>query len=74
MFDGYHPAKIKDELALSDYLYVCAIPERYKRGLEKPIPPEIADRVFYLPQDGLGIWDWSERVYDFVADGKGGIE
>jgi len=30
VFDGYHPAKIKDELVLTDYLYACIVPEQYK--------------------------------------------
>ena len=28
--DGYHPAKIKDELILSDFLFCCIIPSDYK--------------------------------------------
>jgi len=66
VFDGYHPAKIKDELTLSDCLYACIIPEQYKNEIESIISPVIIEKIYYLPQDGLGIWDWSERVYDFV--------
>ena len=66
VFDGYHPAKVKNELVLSDYLYACIVPEQYRSELENLIQPEIADRVYCLPQDGLGIWDWSEKVYEFV--------
>jgi hypothetical protein len=66
VFDGYHPAKVKNELVLSDYLYACIVPELYQNELEALIQPEIVDRVYYLPQDGLGIWDWSEKVYEFV--------
>ena len=66
VFDGNHPAKVKNELILSDYLYACIVPEQYQNELENLIQPEIANRVYYLPQDGLGIWDWSEKVYEFV--------
>jgi len=66
VFDGYHPAKIKDELILSDYLYACIIPEQYKSEFENLIQPEIADKICYIPQNGLGLWDWSEKVYDFI--------
>ena len=66
IFDGYHPAKVKNELVLSDYLYACIVPEQYQNELEALIQPEIVDRVYYLPQDDLGIWDWSEKVYEFV--------
>jgi len=66
VFDGNHPAKVKNELVLSDYLYVCIVPENYRNEFEKLILPEIADKIYYLPQDGLGIWDWSKKVYEFV--------
>ena len=64
--DGYHPIKVKDEIVLSDYLHSCIVPEQYKTDLEHLILPEIAERVHYLSQDGLGIWDWSEKVYNYV--------
>ena len=67
VFDGYHPAKIKDELELSDNLYACIVPEQYRSELMNHVKSEIANRVFYLPQDGLGVWDWAEKVYDFVV-------
>ena len=66
-FDGYHPAKIKDELKLADYLYACVIPEQYRSMFESLIKSDIAGKVFYLPQDNLGKLDWAERVYDFVC-------
>jgi len=66
VFDGYHPAKIKDELVLSDYMYACIIPEHYRNEIKELIQPEIADKVYYFPQNGLGLWDWSEKVYEFV--------
>ena len=66
VFDGYHPAKIKDELVLSDYLYACIVPEHYKSEPEKLINPQIAGKVYYIPQNGLGLWDWAEKVCQFV--------
>lgn len=65
-FDGSHPAKIKDELVLSDYLYACIAPEQHKSELGVIAQPALLDRMHFLPQNGLGIWDWSERVYEFV--------
>ena len=67
MFDGYHCIKVKDEIVLSDYLHACIVPEQYKIELENLILPELAARVYYIPQNGLGICDWSEKVYDFVS-------
>jgi len=66
VFDGSHPAKIKDELVLSDYLYACIIPEKHKNEFENMIQPEIMDKTYYLSLDGLRLPDWSEKVYDFV--------
>jgi len=67
IFDGYHPAKVKDELVLSECLYACIVPEHNRGDLEKYIPADILDKVHYVPLDGLNIWDWAERVYDFVC-------
>jgi hypothetical protein len=66
VFDGYHSAKIKDELILSDYLAACIVPEQFKSELEPLVMSSMADRTHYLPHKGLGIWDWSEKVYHFV--------
>ena len=72
-FDGYHPAKIKDELILADYLYACIVPEQYKDTLENMVQHNIADKLFYLPQNNLGKWDWPEKAYDFVCSIRKGI-
>ena len=66
VFDGYHPVKIKDELVLSDYLYACIVPEQNKNEFEKLITPEIFGKIYYLSQDGLGLWDWAEKVYEYI--------
>jgi len=67
VFDGYHPAKIRDEITLADYLYACITPAQNKNELESLIPAELADRVYFLRQDGLGLLDWTEKVFDFVC-------
>jgi len=64
--DGYHPAKVKDELVLANYLYACIIPEQNQNEFKNLIQPEIADKTYYLPQDKLGLLDWSKKVYDFI--------
>ena len=66
VFDGSHPAKIKDELVLSDYMYACIIPEKHRDEFKCIIQSKIADKIHYLPQDSIGLLDWSEKVYDFV--------
>lgn len=66
VFDGYHAAKVKNELDLDAYLYACIVPEQYRDELESLILPPIANRVYYLSQNKLGLLDWSEKVYNFV--------
>jgi hypothetical protein len=65
-FDGYHPLKVKDEVILSDYLFACIVPEQYKKQIENCIPQELAKRVYYLPQRGLTLQDWNDKVVNFV--------
>lgn len=67
VFDGYHAIKVKDEIILSAYLYACIVPEQYKNKLENSISPELAVKVHYLSQKGIGISDWNDKVYDFVC-------
>ncbi len=66
IFDGYHPVKIKDELLITDSLVACIIPENCKSEFESIIPDSIMDKVFYIKNDCKDIWDWSEKVYNFV--------
>ena len=67
VFDGYHPVKIKDELILSDYLYACIIPHEYKDEFEQLIPVNLANIVHYIPHGGLGLRDWSNKVYEYIC-------
>jgi len=64
--DGHHPAKIKHELSLFDYLYCCIIPESHRATFEKIAPLNLADRIFYIENDCNDILEWSEKVYDLV--------
>ena len=66
IFDGYQPIKVKDEVILSDYLYACIVPEQYKKQIENYIPQELANRIYYLPQRGLTLQDWNDKVVNFV--------
>ena len=66
--DGHHPAKIKNELNLFDYLDCCIIPEDNKTAFENTVPPNLTDRVFYIKNDCKDIWEWSEKVYNFVRE------
>ena len=65
--DGHHPAKIKNEISLFDYLHCCIIPASHKLTFENVVPSILADRVFYIENDGTDIWEWSDKAYDFVC-------
>ena len=72
IFDGYHAIKVKHEVALRDYLYVCVAPEQYRAELLSLIPRDLKNRVVFLAQEGLGIQAWSEKVHTFVSNEFGG--
>ena len=65
--DGHHPAKIKNELSLFDYLHCCIIPAANKASFENIIPSDLTDRVFYIENNCKDVWEWSEKVYDFIS-------
>jgi hypothetical protein len=66
IFDGYHPAKVKDEIILNDYLFACIVPEQYKEELSDHILPELISKVHYLSQKSIGLLDWNKKVYAFI--------
>lgn len=66
VFDGYHPAKVKDKIALSEYLLACIVPEQYKVKLDHFVLQELSSKVFYLSQKGMRLSEWNNKVYDFV--------
>ena len=68
VFDGYHCIKVKDEILLSDYLYACIVPDQYKDELDRFVLPELAPKVLYIPHNGLGVSEWSERVYKAIEN------
>ena len=48
------------------YLFACIVPEQYKEKIEKCILPELADKVHYLPQRGLDLQTWNEKVVEHL--------
>lgn len=67
-FDGYHALKIKDEVLLKDYVYAIIVPQIYEEKIKAIVPEELKDKVYYLKNDCKDIWDWSEKVYNFVEN------
>lgn len=66
VFDGYHPAKVKDEILLSDYLFACIIPEQYKEKLDALVLPNLVSKVHYLSQKGMALSKWNDKVYNYI--------
>lgn len=67
VFDGVLPMKIKDEIDLNAWLYAMIIPTAWKQDLESKIPDNLKSRVIYVENDCKDIWDWSEKVFQAVA-------
>ena len=65
-FDGYHPIKVKDEVALSDYLFACIVPEQYKKQIDNCISHELLPKVHYLTQKGLSLQKWNDKVVEYI--------
>ena len=65
--DGYHPIKVKDEIVLSDYLFACIVPEQYKSELDNLVLSEFIRKVYFLPQNKISLFNWNEKVCDFIS-------
>ncbi len=64
--DGVLPMKVKDEVILKDWIYKIVVPVDAKEAIEKYIPNMLNENIVYVENDGLDIWDWSEKVYSLV--------
>ena len=65
-FEGVLPLKIKDEVVLKNWVYAIIIPTMYREMAEKYIPEALREKVHFLPNDCRDIWEWSEKVYEYV--------
>ncbi len=66
VYEGVLPFKIKDEVVLKDWVYAIIIPEIYRNEFEPHIPSELEEKVFFINNDCKNIWEWSEKVYEFL--------
>lgn len=64
--DGVLPLKIKNEVILKDWVNSIIVPEEYRDIVTDHIPEALKDKVFFLKNDCRDIWEWSEKVYEFV--------
>ena len=66
VFEGVLPLKVKDEVVLKDYVSAIIVPAEHREAIEPVIPDELRSRVHFLPNDCADIWEWSEKVYEYV--------
>lgn len=66
VFEGVLPLKIKDEVVLKDWVTAIIIPESCRQATEPYIPEELKPRTHFLQNDCKDIWQWSEKVYEYV--------
>lgn len=65
--DGYHALKIKDELDIEPYLKAIIVPEAYYSLFERMVGASFKRKTHYLKNDCHDIWEWSEKVYNYVS-------
>lgn len=68
--DGYHALKIKDALDLEPYLDAIIIPEDYDGIFDSIMVDALKAKTHYLKNDAKDIWDWSEKVYNYLTTNK----
>ena len=66
VFEGVLPLKIRDEVVLADWVNAVIVPEIHRQEVEPAVPKELRPRVHFLPNDCKDIWEWSEKVYEYV--------
>ena len=66
VFEGVLPLKIRDEVVLNDWVSAIIVPEIYRQQIEPAVPKELRSRVHFLRNDCKDIWEWSEKVYEYV--------
>ncbi|MCC9731318.1 phosphate ABC transporter ATPase, partial [Streptococcus agalactiae] len=64
IFDGYHPAKIKNQLSLAEHLVACVIPKHYQEDYQSLVPNDLKHRVYYLDYCNETLYEWNQKVYD----------
>ena len=66
VFEGVLPLKIRDEVVLNDWVSAIIVPEIHRQQVEPAVPMELRARVQFLRNDCKDIWEWSEKVYEYV--------
>ena len=66
VFEGVLPLKIRDEVVLKDWVSAVIVPEIHRQQVEPAVPQELRSRVHFLQNDCRDIWEWSEKVYEYI--------
>lgn len=66
VFEGVLPLKIKDGVALKDWVHAIVVPAVYREAVSGHIPRDLRERVHFVRNDCGNIWEWSEKVYEYV--------
>ena len=66
VFEGVLPLKIRDEVVLNDWVSAIIVPEIHRLQVEPAVPEGLMSRVHFLRNDCKDIWEWSEKVYEYV--------
>ena len=70
-FEGVLPLKVKNGIVLKDWVCAVIVPEKYRNIVSSHAPSNLKDRVHYLDSSGTDIWQWSEKVYEYVRKAIG---
>lgn len=68
VFDGVLPLKIKDGIALNNWVHAIIVPTIYRDDIKPHIPENIREKVHFVDNDCKNIWEWSEKVYEYTKN------
>lgn len=68
VFDGVLPIKIKDGIALNNWVHAIIVPTNYRDDIKPHIPENIREKVHFVDNDCKNIWEWSEKVYEYAKN------
>lgn len=68
VFDGVLPLKIKDGIALNDWVHAIIVPTVYRDAVKPHIHENINEKIHFINNDCKNIWEWSEKVYEYVKN------
>ena len=66
VFEGVLPLKIRNEVILEDWLTAAIVPESDRETVAPFVPEGLKASVHFLKNDCRDIWEWSEKVYEYV--------